>query len=146
MLDQNLELLWRLGRYQSPETDYMRFEWLAQLCTPNERVFWDTAYFELSKYGELWPQYVVANYRVDFALIGNPNAPRFRLAIEIDDQDSHSSQEQRTYDTGRERYLMRHGWQVARFTSRDLVRNPPACLRETVEIIQQTLHYLRVRS
>jgi very-short-patch-repair endonuclease len=141
----NLRLLSLLGLYKSPEYDYWRFETLGQLCTPNERVFWDTGYFELSKVGELWPQYIVAHYRLDFALIRVPDAPQLKVAIEIDDQASHSSQGQRAYDTERERYLQRHGWTVVRFTASQLVKDAPACIRETAEIVNETLKWLKVR-
>lgn len=143
----NLKLLSILGLYKSPEYDYWRFETLGQLCTANERVFWDAGYFDLSKIGELWPQYVVAHYRVDFALIRIPDAPQLRIAIEIDDQASHSSQTQRAYDANRERYLqrLRPSWKVVRFTASELVKDPPKCVRETIEITQEYLHWLKVR-
>jgi very-short-patch-repair endonuclease len=141
----NLKILSLLGLFKSPESDYWRFEALGQTCNEIERVFWDTAYFELSKYGTLWPQYVVGGFRVDFALIRNPDAPRMKVAIEIDGHDSHKSKAQRDYDSARERHLQRSGWTVVRFTGSQVYADPPGCVRETVEIVSEVLRWLKVR-
>jgi very-short-patch-repair endonuclease len=141
----NLEILSLLGLYKSPETEYWRFETLGQSCNEIERVFWDAGYFELSKYGVIWPQYVIGPYRVDFALFRNPDAPRLKIAIEIDGHDSHKTKAQRDYDSERERYLQRNGWTVVRFTGVQVYRDSPACVRETVQITNEVLHWLKVR-
>jgi very-short-patch-repair endonuclease len=147
--DLTLKMLSDLGLYTSDELDYLRFhEWQEQRCeSPIERAFWSMAYFELKKRtgGELWPQYVVTPYRIDFALIRIPNARRLKVAIELDGHEVHKTKEQRDYDTARERHLLRHGWTVIRFTGRDIYHNLQKCINEAVEIVEEQRQWMRTR-
>jgi hypothetical protein len=68
--------------------------------------------------------------RLDFAL------ESIRLGIEIDGAASHSTPEARRYDRMRDRALRRQGWQIERFTTEDVRRNPGAMVRHIQAIVQ----------
>lgn len=53
-------------------------------------------------------------YRVDFAI------PAYRIIIEIDGHDFHSSPEQKFADATRDRFFAFHGWTVLRYTGREV--------------------------
>ncbi|AVF65941.1 endonuclease domain-containing protein [Vibrio alginolyticus] len=74
-----------------------------------------------------------ARFRVDFLL------KDARLIIELDGHDYHSSKEQLEKDAIRQRYLSRAGYTVIRFTGREVVRNPKACVDEVREIYKERM-------
>ncbi|MED4779423.1 DUF559 domain-containing protein [Brevibacillus choshinensis] len=49
-------------------------------------------------------------YRIDLAL------PHYRIAIECDGHDFHSSRSQKAHDRKKDRFLRERGWMVMRFT------------------------------
>jgi very-short-patch-repair endonuclease len=117
--------------YQSIYHYYKRFERLAKLCeSPVEAAFWSTAYFELSKFGRLTPQVKVGPYRLDFGL----ETSTFKLAIEIDGHDYHSTKEQKATDYQRDRYLQSQGWRVIRFSGSEVYQDASKCALEAVKI------------
>ena len=67
--------------------------------------------------------------RLDFAL------EKIKLGVEIDGAASHSSQEARRHDKLRDRALHRRGWQIERFTTEDVRRNPGAMVRHIRAIV-----------
>lgn len=128
-----LQLLEKLGLCQPIDYEHKRFERLSKLCeSPVEKAFWSTGYFELSKYGRLTPQVNVGSYRLDFAL----ETKTFKLAIEIDGHDHHSSKEQRAADNQRDRDLQSQGWRTIRFTGSKVYKNASWCVLETVKVIR----------
>lgn len=68
-------------------------------------------------------------YRVDFALLVH------RIVIEIDGLAYHSSQDAIIRDHRRQRALERDGWRVIRFAAKEVLDNPGACVRETVQSV-----------
>jgi hypothetical protein len=68
--------------------------------------------------------------RLDFAL------EKIKLGIEIDGAASHSTPEARRHDKLRDRALRRRGWQVERFTTEDVRRNPGAMVRHIRAIVE----------
>jgi very-short-patch-repair endonuclease len=66
-------------------------------------------------------QYAVGEYRLDIAF------PDYKLAIECDGQDYHSSNEDRFRDTERDQVLRREGWTTMRFSGSQIYRSSPAC-------------------
>lgn len=83
-------------------------------------------------------QYVVDNYRLDFAYEGEGEKGPYRIAIEIDGHDFHErTKEQASHDKQRDRYLQSKNWRVLRFTGSDVYRNPFACAQEVLDTIQQ---------
>lgn len=62
-------------------------------------------------------------YRIDLTI------PEYKIAIECDGKDYHSSPKQKAYDKRRTSYLYRHGYKsVLRFTGKQINRNPYACV------------------
>jgi len=74
-------------------------------------------------------QVVVGIYKVDFVCN--------KCVIEIDGYEFHKTKEQREKDYIRERYLMRQGYTVIRFTGTEVFLNPKKCVMETTEIVNQ---------
>jgi very-short-patch-repair endonuclease len=91
-----------------------------------ERAYLRAAY---PKFDFIQPQLVIGAYRVDFAI------PDYRVAIELDGHEFHSSKEQRTKDAKRERDLEMMGWRVIRFTGTEIHHNVDACVDETLRLI-----------
>ncbi|HEX6971537.1 MAG TPA: DUF559 domain-containing protein [Limnochordia bacterium] len=77
------------------------------------------------------PQFEVAGYRVDFALVIRD----FKIAIECDGYTYHGSREAYSYDRARDRVLEREGWRVFRFTAGEILANPQACVDEIKDFI-----------
>jgi very-short-patch-repair endonuclease len=128
-----LRILESLGLYRPVDHEHKRFERLALRCeSPVEKAFWSTGYFELSKYGQLTPQIKVGPYRLDFAL----KAVTFRLAIEIDGHDYHSTKEQKVADYKRDRYFQSCGWHVVRFSGSEVHKNASQCVLEAVQVVR----------
>jgi len=96
-----------------------------------EQLFHDTFLF-LESNGEvdvvfhLIPQKVVGIYKVDF-VYGS-------CAIEIDGYEYHKTKEQREHDYKRERYLMKNGYTVVRFTASEVYLEPRKCVIEALEL------------
>lgn len=138
-----LGILGRLGLYKPTGHSYKVFDILREQCeSPIEIAFWNVGYFELSRFGNFIPQVSVGPYRLDFALIEIPEAPRLKVAIELDGHDYHKTKTQRNHDTQRERYLMRNGWQVIRFTGSQIHNDAAACVMETVELVKEYISWL----
>lgn len=79
-------------------------------------------------------QYQVGNYYIDFAYI-DPNGFGYKIAIELDGMRYHSSYSQRQKDYERERYLIKNGWIVIRFTGSEINRRCERCLNEVIDLI-----------
>lgn len=101
-----------------------------QFCeSPIEVEFYSLCLDSLS---ELIPQVNVGHFRVDFAV------PNKKIAIELDGHDFHKTKEQRTYDAQRDRYLVKEGWKIIRFTGTEIHSDVMKCIREAEEIINNT--------
>lgn len=85
-----------------------------QTDSPLERML----YYELrySYKGQIVPQHPLGPYRIDFAL------PKYKLALECDGYQYHSSEKAQLHDRNRDAYMKRAGWKVMRFTYKDLCR------------------------
>jgi very-short-patch-repair endonuclease len=75
------------------------------------------------------PQHKIGKYRLDFA------CPEYKLAIECDGHQYHSTKEQRGYDADRDRFLLKEGWQTARFTGTQIHQDAAKCANDIWEII-----------
>lgn len=86
------------------------------------------------------PQVAIGIYRVDFYL------DDLQIAIEIDGYEFHKTKEQREKDYCRERYLMRSGNVVVRFTATEVFMDADKCASELLEIIDAEItrrnHYI----
>ncbi|MDW7618029.1 DUF559 domain-containing protein [Peribacillus simplex] len=61
-------------------------------------------------------QYPIRRYRIDVAL------PEYRLAIECDGKDFHSSKKAKAHDRKRDAYLRSIGWKTLRFSGSTINR------------------------
>ena len=71
-------------------------------------------------------------YRLDFTYITD----KYKLDIEIDGKNWHTSKKDRLYDYIRERYLMRKGYIIYRFTGEEIFKNKTKCILEIKEFIK----------
>lgn len=80
---------------------------------------------------DIWPQYKIGNYKVDYALsrecadaaIGT----RFvrHIVVELDGHAFHDKDEkQRRYEKRRDRYIQKLGYKVFRYTGSEIVQDP----------------------
>jgi very-short-patch-repair endonuclease len=70
-------------------------------------------------------------YYVDIAL------PKYKIAIECDGKDFHSSPSQKKYDKKRSAYLYRHGYKhVIRFTGSEINKNPYECVNKIDAVVR----------
>ena len=83
----------------------------------------------MDDFPKLEPQFIVDQYRLDFALLNE------KIAIEIDGHEFHKTREQRTNDAKRERYLQSKGWKVIRFTGTEIFGNILNCLEEMKNLV-----------
>lgn len=70
------------------------------------------------------PQFKVKPYRLDFAIIHNG----IKLDIECDGKDYHSTPKQKAHDRKRTRYLKNKGWEVIRFSGRQIYKDIDRCI------------------
>lgn len=85
------------------------------------------------------PQYVVGPYRVDFAL--RFDGTRRRLVVECDGFEFHDRNiEQAAADKARDRFLLKSGWPVMRFTGSEITRQLDLCLADIVEYLTGAAH------
>jgi very-short-patch-repair endonuclease len=123
-----LKILEWVGLYRPDDYHHRKFDALSSRCNEIESIFWSAGYFELSKLGDLIPQYQADRYRLDFALIGNG----FKVAIEIDGHDYHKTKTQRGADYQRQRHLERLGWRFIRFTGSEIYIDVQKCVRDVM--------------
>ncbi len=100
-----------------------------------EKIFYDTYVGELINpehklqcSQEIQEQVVIGIFVVDF-VINN------KFIVEIDGHEHHKTKEQRYDDYRRERYLIRMGYIVLRFTGSEVFVNPQSCAVETLRLI-----------
>ncbi len=110
-----------------------RFTQLAPLCeSPIEALFWKVAYPELSRLGDFTPQVEVGPYRLDIAIVGRG----FKIAVECDGYEFHSSEAQISADNSRDLELACDGWIVIRFTGGRIWRDVRGCVRDVVLLVR----------
>lgn len=79
---------------------------------------------------ELEPQHNVGSYRADF-LVRDTD-----ILIECDGYDYHKTKEQMALDYERERFFVKNGYRVIRFTGTEINNDPEQCCREIVDVIE----------
>ncbi len=83
--------------------------------------------------GTLIPQLVVGPYRGDFGIVNGST----QLFVEVDGYHFHDvTRDQLERDRKRDRYLMRAGWRVIRFTGREVHRDPSGCAEEVMATLR----------
>ena len=94
---------------------------------PERQFFWaaEKAHIPLE------PAVRVDPYELDFAL------PNLKIGVEIDGYQHHAEYDQREKDYSRERVLQRRGWQIVRYTAREVLNNPAACIRNLKTILNR---------
>lgn len=81
----------------------------------------------------LVPQFAWSYYRSDWAIL-NPKRPGV-LLIECDGRDFHSSPEQRSHDTRKDKEARIRGYQTMRFTGSEIHREPDDCARKIFDAV-----------
>lgn len=79
------------------------------------------------------PQFRVADYRIDFALVIEGGR---RLAIECDGIEWHDrTSQQFMAERQRQRDLLIQGWPMMRFTGAEIMRDPDSCASEIAQYL-----------
>ena len=87
----------------------------------------------------VYPQMLIGRYRVDFAIDHAPT--RRRLVVECDGFEFHDRNiEQAAADKARDRFLLKSGWPVMRFTGSEIARQLDLCLADIVEYLTGAAH------
>lgn len=104
----------------------LRWVELQQLCEspPERQLLWLLCFYIGP---EIEAQLPLGRYRVDFAI------PSEHIVIEVDGAAYHSSDEQIIYDTKRDIWLKREGWQVLHFTARHVMNWPGRVIEDIQE-------------
>lgn len=76
-------------------------------------------------------EYPIAQYHADFALLP------YRLVVECDGHEWHSTPEQRAHDAKRDRAMARLGWTVMRFTGREIWADAAGCVGEIEAMVRR---------
>lgn len=108
-----------------------------------EQKFYDAFLYEeqnddMCYIGTIEPQVVIGIYKADFVVDGE-------FVIEIDGHEYHKTKEQREQDYKRERYLMRNGYLVIRFTGTEVFLSPNECAMDARTIINQILEKREIK-
>jgi len=110
-----------------------RYADLGTLCeSPIEKLFWKVGYPRLSKIADFTPQTKAGPYRLDFSLVGD----NFKIAVECDGYQYHSTEKQITADNSRDLDLMCQGWIVVRVTGSRIWRDAPGCVADVVRLVK----------
>lgn len=93
------------------------------------------------------PQVVDGHYRIDFVARVTFNARHALIAIECDGHEFHErTKQQAARDRARDRYLVRKGYKVLRFTGSEIYADAGKCVAEIADIIRQTFSELREKA
>lgn len=118
------------------------------IVSPIEQLFY--AYWKFNKYDDiaiLNPQHKVGPFFIDFSvdsfiyflntsqkddrvLLRTISADLPNVAIELDGHWHEKNPEEVEKDKKRERFLIKEGWKVLRFSGREVVRDPQKCVEE----------------
>jgi len=128
----------------------LTYDYLLQCESPIEKLFLIEWYYQNdnsycggdSKEYIITPQWKIGNYRVDFLVclddgsIDPYNKKDNCLIIELDSYLWHGTKPgQFTKEKERERYLKKEGWDIIRFSGREIYRNVEKYVFETMEYI-----------
>lgn len=78
----------------------------------------------------LTPQFEIGKYRVDF-IVAHTN-----IVVECDGYYNHKTKEQIEHDYERDRYLIRQGFTVLRFSGSEINKDPDGCAKEIVNTVK----------
>jgi len=150
-LDKKCNIL-ALGFYTNTITDLEEFEKKEgkSIKSPVEQLFfieWAFRKFCNLEYKDinLKPQYQdesTGKYRLDFMVDfiqdTNIKIEHPKLGIEIDGYIWHEkTKNQVQYHKERERFLIKNGWKLLRFTGSEVFKNPEKCLQEVLDVIKK---------
>lgn len=80
---------------------------------------------------EIEPQVDIDGYKADFVIESD------KIIVECDGYDYHKTKEQMQSDYERERYFVKCGYTVVRFTGSEINRDPDKCVNELLEIVRE---------
>lgn len=97
----------------------------------------------LGNEADLYQQVEIGSYRVDFLFrVRRDRWVDFStlLVVEIDGHDFHErTKEQASADRSRDRFFMRSGISVIRFTGSEVYRSPTRCAEETIDMLDHMI-------
>jgi len=129
---------------ESPIEQLIYIEWLyrkfldEELGLELEPQFKDksTGKYRLDFYVDFIQEVYLWGSKYDDVILGT-ELPK--LGVEIDSHIWHEkTKEQVQYHKQRERFLIKNGWKLLRFTGSEVFKNPPKCVNEILEVANKT--------
>lgn len=94
------------------------------------------AFTLISEGFEVYPQYQIGKYRVDFLICCSDGNTERKLIVELDGHQFHEMNEsQRRYEKERDRYFQFAGFKVFHYTGRQVIANPFKIVMECIKIL-----------
>jgi len=136
---------WKLEKCESPIEKLFLIEWIYRIEHESHNPEGLSQYY-------IYPQFNINNkYRIDFLvafITENENLSDYRnnfinvkhktLIIELDSYLWHGSKpEQFTKEKERERYLIKDGWNIMRFSGSEIYRNVEKCVAEIINYFEE---------
>lgn len=119
-IEQIFFLSWLIYKYQSKFLEYVQF-----FISPQQKIVISSNTYKADFCIE---KFRIKGYKNEI-MLENP------VIIECDGYDSHSSKEQRNYDTSRENDLKMAGYSVIRFTGTQIYTDPYKCVIQTAKFV-----------
>ena len=87
-------------------------------------------------------EFPVGNYRCDFLCeyerMKGARVFRSSVLVELDSQKWHeTTEEQRRYEKKRERFIQSKGFNILRFTGKEIMENPFSCVKEVEDFLRE---------
>ena len=102
--------------------------------SPIERRLYDAL---LSRGHYIVTQYPMGRYRIDIAF------PQYKLAVECDGRQFHSTKEAMERDRRKDNYLRSNGWTVIRISGRTINKSLPSAVKRIEDKIEQSQAILK---
>ena len=97
---------------------------------------WDEVKHRWGDYIVVRPQATIGKFRVDFLVEFQLDAAHLKIVVECDGHQFHErTKTQASNDRKRDRVLQKLGYEVYRFTGRDVHKNADDCARDVIEAV-----------
>lgn len=138
------EWLEKRGKDIKEEWKDFTLNYISNVKSPIERLFWMEWRYKTTFYSDyenfyIESQYGVNNYTVDFMIYFRKDGYKYKeksLIVELDSYLWHGADpEQFTKEKKRERELQKEGYNLMRFSGREIYRNVEKCVDEVLDFL-----------